>query len=223
MLKFLVHICSRIHGQRFQKQIWKAGAAHHWKICWEYMEHRAANQDLIRFYWFCSKWVQGKDGSYSLSSWRYTFRLWNFAYVHSCQWGKALRGIKHEQKDAVQQLSECNGWLWNVEVTDVCETKGTALSMSTPQALTKLKLLSLEVRQNSLSSTQWFSRQKAESEFYVQLCASVIFKWWSDFQIFVINQQWCDCVILWRKFVSNFLAHLGWPSKSIWFQLRCCK
>ena len=39
-----------------------------------------------------------------------------------------LRGINHEQKDAVQQLFESNGWPWNVEVTDVCETESTAHS-----------------------------------------------------------------------------------------------
>ena len=32
-----------------------------------------------------------------------------------------LRGINDEQKDAVQQLFESNGWPWNVEVTDVCK------------------------------------------------------------------------------------------------------
>ena len=40
------------------------------------------------------------------------------------------RGINLEQKDAVQQLFESNGWPWNVEVTDVCEIESTALSMS---------------------------------------------------------------------------------------------
>ena len=44
--------------------------------------------------------------------------------------GGALRDINCEQKDAVQQLFENNGWPWNVEVTDVCETESTALSMS---------------------------------------------------------------------------------------------
>ena len=39
-----------------------------------------------------------------------------------------LRGINHEQKDAVQQLFESNGWPWNVEMTDVCETESTAHS-----------------------------------------------------------------------------------------------
>ena len=39
-----------------------------------------------------------------------------------------LRGINHEQKDAVQQLFESNGWPWNVEVTDVCKTESTAHS-----------------------------------------------------------------------------------------------
>ena len=32
----------------------------------------------------------------------------------------------HEQKDAVQQLFESNGWPWTVEVTDVCKTESTA-------------------------------------------------------------------------------------------------
>ena len=41
-----------------------------------------------------------------------------------------MRGIKHEQKDVVQQLFEKNGWPWNVELTDVCETEGTGLSIS---------------------------------------------------------------------------------------------
>ena len=36
------------------------------------------------------------------------------------QRGGALWGINGEQKDAVQQLFESNGWPWNVEVTDVC-------------------------------------------------------------------------------------------------------
>ena len=39
-----------------------------------------------------------------------------------------LRGINDEQKDAVQQLFESNGWPWNVEVTDVCKTESTAHS-----------------------------------------------------------------------------------------------
>ena len=37
--------------------------------------------------------------------------------------GGAFRGIHREQKDAVQQLFESNGWPWNVEVTDVCGLK----------------------------------------------------------------------------------------------------
>ena len=39
-----------------------------------------------------------------------------------------LRGINREQKDAVQQLFESNGWPWTVEVTDVCKTDSTAHS-----------------------------------------------------------------------------------------------
>ena len=39
-----------------------------------------------------------------------------------------LRGINHEQKDAVQQLFESNGWPWNVEMTYVCKTESTAQS-----------------------------------------------------------------------------------------------
>ena len=39
-----------------------------------------------------------------------------------------LRGINHEQKDAVKQPFESNGWPWNVEVTDVCKTESTAHS-----------------------------------------------------------------------------------------------
>ena len=44
--------------------------------------------------------------------------------------GSALRGINREQKDTVWQLFERNGWPWNVEVTDMCETESTALSTS---------------------------------------------------------------------------------------------
>ena len=40
-----------------------------------------------------------------------------------------LRGINHEQKDAIQQLFESNGWPWNVEMTSVCETESTAHSL----------------------------------------------------------------------------------------------
>ena len=32
--------------------------------------------------------------------------------------------------DAVQQLFESNGWPWNAEITDVCETESTVLSTS---------------------------------------------------------------------------------------------
>ena len=46
------------------------------------------------------------------------------------QRGGALRGIIREQKDAVQQLFESNGWPWNAEVTDVCEAESTALCTS---------------------------------------------------------------------------------------------
>ena len=42
--------------------------------------------------------------------------------------GPGFEGINREQKDAVQQLFENNGWPWNVEVTDVRETESTALS-----------------------------------------------------------------------------------------------
>ena len=45
------------------------------------------------------------------------------------QIGRALRGQNQEEKDAVLQLFESNGWPWNVEVTDVCETESTALAM----------------------------------------------------------------------------------------------
>ena len=37
------------------------------------------------------------------------------------------RDKNREQKDAVQQLFESNGWPWNFEVSDVCETENTAL------------------------------------------------------------------------------------------------
>ena len=71
------------------------------------------------------------------------------------------RGINHEQKDAVQQLFESNSWPWNVEVTDVCDTESTTLSASLDkphpfciQIVLISKLLSLDIRQNSLSATQ---------------------------------------------------------------------
>ena len=44
--------------------------------------------------------------------------------------GQGFRGINREQKDAVQQFFKSNGWPWNGEVTDVCETESTALSTS---------------------------------------------------------------------------------------------
>ena len=44
--------------------------------------------------------------------------------------GQCSQGINREQKDKVRQLFECNGWPWNVEVTDTCETESTALSTS---------------------------------------------------------------------------------------------
>ena len=44
--------------------------------------------------------------------------------------GRGFEGINRQQKDAVQQLFESNGWPWNVEVTSVCETESTALTMS---------------------------------------------------------------------------------------------
>ena len=40
------------------------------------------------------------------------------------------RDKNREQKDAVQQLFESNGWPWNFEVSDVCETENTALPTS---------------------------------------------------------------------------------------------
>ena len=49
---------------------------------------------------------------------------------HFGQKAETLRGINHEQKDVVLQLFESNGWPWNVELTDVCETESIALSMS---------------------------------------------------------------------------------------------
>ena len=39
-----------------------------------------------------------------------------------------LKGINREQKDAIQQLFQSNGWPWTVEMTDVCETDSTAHS-----------------------------------------------------------------------------------------------
>ena len=46
------------------------------------------------------------------------------------QWGGALRGIHREQKDAVQQLFESNGWLGMLKWPMWCETESTALSTS---------------------------------------------------------------------------------------------
>ena len=69
-------------------------------------------------------------------------------------------GNNREQEDAARQLFESNGWPWDVEVTYVCETESTALSVTRQappiciQIILTSKLLSLEIRQNSLSSTQ---------------------------------------------------------------------
>ena len=55
------------------------------------------------------------------------------AHLRQSQFGQrggTLRGINCEWRDEVQQLFESNGWPWNVEVTDVCETESTALSTS---------------------------------------------------------------------------------------------
>ena len=71
------------------------------------------------------------------------------------QRGGTLRGINCEQKDAVQQLLESNGWPGNVEVTDVCETESTALSLSLdkPRPFYSNCPSKLKIRQNSHSST----------------------------------------------------------------------
>ena len=55
-----------------------------------------------------------------------------------------MRGINHKQKDAVQQLFESSGWPWNVEVTNVCETESTVLSICFQMVLAS-NLLSLKI------------------------------------------------------------------------------
>ena len=102
-------------------------------------------------------------------------------HAHSSQsqfWqrGRALRGINREQKDAVQQLFESNGWPWNFEVTDIeCETESTALSMSLAKPC-PTSLCSNCPHFQAFESwnqakftfiTTMISRYKAESEFYV--------------------------------------------------------
>ena len=56
-----------------------------------------------------------------------------------------MRDINHEWKEAVQQLFESNGWPWNAEVTNMCETESTALSttLDKPRSFV-LKLSSLQ-------------------------------------------------------------------------------
>ena len=104
-----------------------------------------------------------------------------------------MRGINREQKDPVQQLFESDGWPWNVEVTNVCETESTALPICI-QIVFTLNLLSLEIRQNSILSIADLADTKLRVNF--MSVPSVIFMRWSDFQIFVMNQQRCDHVIL---------------------------
>ena len=62
-------------------------------------------------------------------------RRLKFAHAHSRQsqfgqWGGALRGIHREQKDAVQQMFESNGWRGMLKWAMWCETESTALSTS---------------------------------------------------------------------------------------------
>ena len=122
------------------------------------------------------------------------------ALVSDLIWAKGpgFGVINHEQMDAVQQVFESNSWPRNVEVTDVCETESTALSTSLDKPWSPIsiqivfasKLLNLEIRHNSLSSTQWL-RRSVESWDTVRVnfmfVPSVIFKWWSDFQISVFR------------------------------------
>ena len=42
----------------------------------------------------------------------------------------ALRSINREKKDTVQLLLESNGWPWNVEETDVCETEHSTVHVT---------------------------------------------------------------------------------------------
>ena len=60
--------------------------------------------------------------------------------------GGALMGINLEDKDAIRQLFESNGWPGNVQATDVCGTESTALSTSLDKPcpfVLKLSLLQL--------------------------------------------------------------------------------
>ena len=63
------------------------------------------------------------------------------------------------------------------------------------------KLLSFEIRQIHFHQRNYLADRKPGVSFMSML--SVIFRWWSRFQIFVINQRRCDRVILWRELVSN--------------------
>lgn len=75
-----------------------------------------------------------------------------------------LKGINHEQKDAVQQLFERNGWPWNVEVTDVCGTESSASSKLDDVPRSPPLALSLNWRPTfSVSDSR--ESQSAECEF----------------------------------------------------------
>ena len=109
------------------------------------------------------------------------------------QWGGALRGISRKQKDTIQQLFESNGWPWNVEVTDVCETEGIALHVHVTR-LAPPFCIQIVLTSELLSLKTKFTFRKMGVNF--MSVPSVIFKQWSNLQIFVINQQQCDCVIV---------------------------
>ena len=101
----------------------------------------------------------------------YTFRLWKFVHVHLPrspfgQWGGALRGISRKQKDTIQQLFESNGWPWNVEVTDVCETESIALHVHFTR-LAPPFCIQIVLTSELLSLEDKIHFQKDGSEFYV--------------------------------------------------------
>jgi len=87
------------------------------------------------------------------------------ALLSALIWAKGIEEHKswtESEKDAVQRLFQSNSQPWNVEVTDVCEIESTALSTSLDkprlpiciQIVFASKHLNLEIRHNSLSSTQ---------------------------------------------------------------------
>ena len=61
---------------------------------------------------------------------RVTLNLGKWAPRPFAQVKSDMSDKNREQKDAVQQLFESNGWPWNFEVSDVCETENTALPTS---------------------------------------------------------------------------------------------